>query len=267
MAAPKETNPYIVGLVLDFETGGVPNKQKKLTAANIGITQIAIHAIRLDTFEKLGSYVKYIYPYDQKEIKALTPKRKVLKSKYETPAVEQMVYEDEALNYTAITMDMLYNSGVDIQEVAQDILKFIQDVTYQKTPKNMMPVVIGQNITFDESFLIQMFEYTGLLSELMKIVRGWVDFYGNWHPQMIDTIHLGQLALCNNPNVNSYKLEIMCEHLGIDLDDAHDADADVAATTNVAAVLAQRMRSVGGTVEGGEIQMNKAEKSRKHFKI
>jgi len=27
------------------------------------------------------------------------------------------------------------------------------------------------------------------------------------------------------------------------------------------------MRSVGGTIEGGEIQMNKAEKSRKHFKI
>lgn len=267
MATPKESNPYIVGLVLDFETGGIPNKTKKLTAANIGITQIAIHAVRLDTFEKLGSYVKYIYPYDQKEIKALAPKRKVLKSKYESPATEQMVYEDAALNYTAITMDMLLGMGVDINEVTQDVLKFIRDVTYPKTPKNIMPLVIGQNITFDEAFLIQMFEYTGLLSELIKVVRGWVDFYGNWHPQMIDTIHLGQLALCSNPNVNSYKLEIMCEHLGVELDDAHDADADVAATTNVAAVLAQRMRSVGGIIEGGEIQMNKAEKSRKHFKI
>ena len=113
-----------------------------------------------------------------------------------------------------------------------------------------------------------MFEYTGLLKELIKLVRGWVDFYGNWHPQMIDTIHLGQLALCHIPNVNSYKLEIMCELLGIELDDAHDADADVTATTNVAAVIAQRMRSVGGTLgEGSAIQMNKAEKSRKHFKI
>lgn len=267
MAAPKETNPYIVGLVLDFETGGVPNKSKKLTAANIGITQIALHAIRLDTFEKLGSYVKYIYPYDQKEIKALAPKRKVLKSKYEAPVTEQMVYEDEALNYTAISMDMLYNLGVDINEVAKDILSFIKDITYPKTPKNMMPIVIGQNITFDEAFLTQLFEYTGLMSELMKLIRGWVDFYGNWHPQMIDTIHLGQLALCHR-NVTIYKLELMCEHLGIELDDAHDADADVTATSNVVAVVTQRMRSIGGVMDGdSEIHLNKTEKSRKHFKI
>ena len=59
----------------------------------------------------------------------------------------------------------------------------------------------------------------------------------------------------------------MCEHLGIELDDAHDADADVSATTNVAAVLTQRMRSVGGEIEGGPLEMSKAEKSRKHFKI
>lgn len=259
--ATKEVTPYIVGLVLDFETGGL----KSQTSA---ITQIAIHAIRLDTFEKLGSFVRYVYPYDQKPIKAIAPKRKVLKNKYDQPATTPMDYEQKALEYSAITMDMLYNQGVDIEQIAQDVLKFIKDVSSEKTPKNMLPIVIGQNITFDEGFLIQMFEYAGLLKELTKVVRGWVDFYGNWHPQMLDTIHLGQLALCHQPNVNSYKLEIMCEMLGIELDDAHDADADVAATTNVAAVLTQRMRSVGGTMaEGGEIQMNKAEKSRKHFKI
>lgn len=59
----------------------------------------------------------------------------------------------------------------------------------------------------------------------------------------------------------------MCEHLGIELDDAHDADADVSATTNVAAVLTQRMRSTGGDFERNSLQMAKAEKSRKHFKI
>ena len=194
MAAPKETAPYIVGLVLDFETGDVPSKD--CSVAQIGITQIAIHAIRLDTFEKLGSYVKYVYPYNQKEIKALAPKRKTLKNKYDNEAAVSMVYNDKALEYTAITMDMLYNQGIDITEVAQDTLKFIESVTAPKTPKNMKPIIIGQNITFDESFLIQMFEYTGLLKELIKLVRGWVDFYGNWHPQTIDTIHLGQLALC-----------------------------------------------------------------------
>lgn len=261
MAPKKDKEPYILGLVLDFETGGL----KSQTSA---VTQIAIHAIRLDTFEKLGSYVRYIYPYNKKEIKAIAPKKKVLKSKYDSTPTELMDYEDKALEYSAITMDMLYNQGEEIEQVAQDVLKFIEDMSAPKTPRNMKPIVIGQNITFDEGFLIQMFEYCGLLKELTKLIRGWTDFYGNWHPQVLDTIHLGQLALCNRPNINSYKLEIMCENLGIELDDAHDADADVAATTNVAAVLTQRMRSVGGEVEGvGGIQMNKAEKSRKHFKI
>lgn len=71
---------------------------------------------------------------------------------------------------------------------------------------------------------------------------------------------LGQLALCHLPNVDSYKLEIMSERLGIELDDAHDADADVSATTNVAAVLTQRMRSEGGVMTGGGLAISKAEK-------
>lgn len=262
----KETTPYIVGLVLDFETGGLPTKD--LPVAQIGITQIALHAIRLDTFEKIGSLVRYVCPYEQKNVKALAPKRKTLKNKYEIEAPVEMVYDSRALEFTAITMDTLREKGVELTELAQDVLKFIEDVTAPKTPRNMKPVIIGQNITFDEGFLIQMFEFTGLLKELMKLVRGWTDFYGNWHPQMIDTLHLGQLALCNNPSVTSYSLGIMCENLGIELDDAHDADADVTATANVAAVLTRRMRCASGNPEDdGDIQINKVEKSRKHFKI
>lgn len=262
---PKTETPYIVGFVLDFETGGLPSS--KLTVDKIAITQIALHAFRLDTFEKIGSFVRYIYPYDQKEIKSIAPKRKVLKKKYDEPKSEPMTYSQQALDFTAITMDMLYSQGEDIQKVAEDVLAFMKDVIPAKTPRNMKPVIIGQNITFDEGFLCQMFEYTGLLPELSKIVRGWTDFYGHWHPQMIDTIHLGQLALSHLPNVPSYKLEIMCEMLGIELSDAHDADADVMATANIAAVLTQRMRSIGGETQGGEVHINKTEKSRKHWKI
>lgn len=259
MSAPKQT-AHIVALVLDFETGG-------LNSQTSAITQIAIHAIRLDNFKKLGSFVRYIYPYNKKEIKAIASKKKVLKNKFDSQAATLMDYEPRALEYSAIAMDKLYEQGEDINQIARDVLRFIEDVTPDKTPKNMKPVIIGQNITFDEGFLIQMFEYTGLLQEFKQLVRGWTDFYGNWHPQMVDTIHLGQLALCNRPNINSYKLEIMCEYLGIELDDAHDADADVTATTNVVAMLTKRMRSTNGVSDNDEIQMNKVEKSRKHFKI
>lgn len=260
MAAPKTDYIPVVACVLDFETGGLDCRES-------AITQIAIHAIRLDTFEKIGSFVRYIYPYNRKEIKGVT-KRKVLKSKFDVEQNIPMEYSEKALEYSAIRMETLYDQGEPLEQVAQDALKFIQDCLPAKTPKNKKPILIGQNIIFDEGFFIQMFERAGLIKEVSQIFRGSKDFYGNWHPEMLDTIHLGQLALSQNPMINSFKLEIMCEHLGIELDDAHDADADVTATANVVAALTQRMRSVGGTLgENSGVQMNKAEKSRKHFKI
>lgn len=260
MAAPKTDYTPIVVFVLDFETGG-------LDCQKSAITQIALHAIRIDTFEKIGSYVSYVYPYDRKEIKGTIPKRKVLKSKFEIEEKTPMEYEEKALIYSAIAMETLYNEGKPIETVAAETLKFIQDSLPEKVAKNKKPILVGQNIDFDKGFFQQLIEYGNISKEMQKILRGKLDFYGNWQPETLDTIHLGQLALSHNPSISSYKLELMCEQLGIELDDAHDADADVAATANVMAVLTQRMRSVGGTIEGGEVMMNKAEKSRKHFKI
>jgi DNA polymerase III epsilon subunit-like protein len=257
--APQDEKATLVAFTLDFETGG-------LDCQTCACTQISIHATRLDTFEKLGSYTNYIYPYDQKPIEGVGKKRKVLKSKYDEPETKHMAYEIRALTYSAITMDMLETKGLPIEQVAKEVLQFIIDMT-PKCGKNMKPFLIGQNIGFDEGFFCQLMEYGGLMDEVKKYLRGQVDFYGHWHPLCLDTITIGQLALCHLPNVNSYKLEIMCENLGIELDDAHDADADVSATTNVAAVLTQRMRNVGGDFDGESLEMSKAEKSRKHFKI
>lgn len=259
MAAPKDEKPVLVMFTLDFETGSL----KCQTGA---ITQIAIHATRLDTFEKLGSYVRYVYPYNRKQIEGVGKKRKVLKSKYDVDNAEPMDYEEKALTYSAITMNMLETMGEDICDVARGAVDFIADHT-PKTPKNMKPFLLGQNIEFDKGFFMQLMEYAGLVGEIKKLLRGHEDFYGHWQPDVLDTIMLGQLALCHLPNVDSYKLEIMSERLGIELDDAHDADADVSATTNVAAVLTQRMRSKGGVMTGGSLAISKAEKSRKHFKI
>lgn len=259
MAAPKDEKPVLVMFTLDFETGSL----KCQTGA---ITQIAIHATRLDTFEKLGSYVRYVYPYNRKQIEGVGKKRKVLKSKYDVDNAEPMDYEEKALTYSAITMNMLETMREDICDVARGAVDFIADHT-PKTPKNMKPFLLGQNIEFDKGFFMQLMEYAGLVGEVKKLLRGHEDFYGHWQPDVLDTIMLGQLALCHLPNVDSYKLEIMAERLGIELDDAHDADADVSATTNVAAVLTQRMRSEGGVMTGGGLAISKAEKSRKHFKI
>lgn len=259
MAAPSQDTSVLVAFTIDFETGG-------LKCQSSACTQIAIHATRLDTFEKINSYVSYIAPYNRKEVAGATKKRKTLKSKFEEDETPLMDYEAKALEYSAITMDMLESYGKPIEVVAREVLQFIIDNT-PKCGRNMKPFLIGQNIGFDEGFFCQMMEYAGIMNEVKKVLRGHEDFYGNWHPLCLDTIILGQLALCHQPNMNSYKLEIMCENLGVELDDAHDADADVTATTNVVAVLTQRMRSIGGEYEGDDLAISKTEKSRKHFKI
>lgn len=258
MAAPKNEKPIIVAFTLDFETGGL----KCQTSA---CTQIAVHATRLDTFERLGSYVSYIQPYARKEIKGVGEKKRVLKSKHDTEEVQMMDYEEKALTYSAITMDMLYDQGKDITVVANEVLQFMIDMT-PKVGRNAKPFLIGQNVEFDKGFFMQLMEYAGLVKEVSKVLRGNEDFYGHWQPLVLDTIVLAQLAMCHMDNVNSYKLELVCEMLGIELDDAHDADADVSATTNVVAVLTQRMRNISG---GGEsaLAMSRSEKTRKHFKI
>ena len=259
MTTPTTDNTPIVAFTIDFETGGL----KCQTSA---CTQIAIHATRLDTFEKIGSYVSYIQPYDRKDIKGVGSTKKVLKSKYDVDEKTPMDYEDKALEYSAITMDMLYDQGKPIEVVGKEVCEFIANMT-PKCSKNKKPFLIGQNIPFDEGFFCQLMEYSGMINEVKKHLRGHEDFYGHWHPLYLDTITIGQLALCHQPNMNSYKLEIMCESLGVELDDAHDADADVSATTNVAMVLTKRMRSLGGDDDDNTLAVSKAEKSRKHFKI
>lgn len=257
MAAPTKDTSYILGLVLDFETGGLEPQKS-------AITQMAVHAHRLDTFERLGTYVAYILPYNRRDVKGVASKRKVLKSKFDRPEENPMEYSDRAMAVTGITMDLLEDEGKPIDDAAMEMLAFIEAHTCPKTPLNKKPVIIGQNIAFDEGFLCQMFEYAGLMKELKKAVRGKEDFYGNWHPLMIDTLLLGQLAFCTT-GIPNYKLSTMAEALGVDLNDAHEADADVMATANICAVLSRRMRSEGGGTE--DVHMSKTEKTRPHFKI
>lgn len=253
---PQKDKSIIVAFTLDFETGG-------LKCQECACTQIAIHAVRLDTFETIDRYVAYIAPYCKRPDK-LPNKRKVLRSKYDQENSEPMVYEEKALTYSAITMDMLEKHGVDIKQVASDVIQFIKANTMSKG-RSSKPFLIGQNIGFDIGFMQQLMEYGDQTGEWSKVMRGTTDYYGNFQPTYVDTIILGQLALSHLDNVTSYKLEILAERLGIELDDAHDADADVTATTNIAIVCANRMRNTSGG--NSNIAMPNHDKTRNHFKI
>lgn len=257
MAAPVVSPRIYTALVLDFETGG-------LDCTKAACTQIAVQSVRLDTWEVLERYASYIAPYKRQDVGAA--KRKVLRPRREIEQEDAgipMDYEPAALNYSGITMEMLISRGVPLKEVAAEVIAVARRAALSKGAQ-CKPILIGQNITFDIGFLQQMMAYAGLQKEFAQAFAGTTDFYGYFCPHYVDTIDLGRLALAHDPAVTSYKLEQLCERLGIELDDAHDADADVTATLSVAAVCSGRLRS--GEGEGSALLPRK-EKTRDHFKI
>lgn len=258
--APTEKGHVVVAIVYDFETGG-------LDCTKCAATQISLHAIRLDTFKLIGKYTSYIYPYNKKDGVG-KPKKKVLKSKYDDDeSGELMEYGKVALEVSNITMDMLYSMGKDITEVCSDICDFIESNTLPIVGTHK-PFFIGQNPLFDKGFMQQIMLYTGVWDRFTKLVRGAKDFWGNFQPAQLDTIILSQLALNNDVSVINWKLESIAERLGVDLDDAHDADADVTATREIVKVLSAKMRSTdSGSYAVGDIELEKKEKLRDHFKI
>ena len=224
-------------------------------------TQIALEAIRLDTLEVFDRYAAYIAQYCKQELGAA--RRKVLRSKHElAQPTERMDYEPRALEYSGITMERLEAQGVDLKEVAGAVHRFAERATLSKGTQ-CKPVLIGQNITFDIGFLTQLMSYAGLTKEYEKTFAGKTDFYGNFQPLYLDTILLARLALAADTGVTSYKLELVAERLGIELDDAHDAGADVAATLEIVRVCAARMRNS----EGAVTETAPKEKTRNHFLI
>ena len=254
MAAPAVENRIYTAIGLDFETGG-------LDPVRCACTQIALEAIRLDTLEVFDRYAAYIAQYCKQELGAA--RRRVLRSKHElAQPTERMDYEPRALEYSGITMERLEAQGVDLKEVAGAVLRFAERATLSKGTQ-CKPVLIGQNITFDIGFLTQLMSYAGLTKEYEKTFAGKTDFYGNFQPLYLDTILLARLALAADTGVTSYKLELVAERLGIELDDAHDAGADVAATLEIVRVCAARMRNS----EGAVTETAPKEKTRNHFLI
>lgn len=250
----KEKDTTITAFVFDFETGG-------LDCQKCAATQLAVHAVRTDTFELMETFNVYFTPYDYQQLEK--PARKVLKTKYELEENVQMEYGQVALSYSGITMDMLYNKGVDLTEGCNRFLDFVERNTFNVKPVNK-PFLVGQNVLFDIGFLTQILQYTRTWDRFAKLVRGHKDYWGHFQPYYVDTILFCQLAIGHEKDIPNWKLEVEAERLGIDLDDAHDADADVTATREILRTLTARMRSGDANVGLAEV---KREKTRNHFKI
>lgn len=254
----KEKSNIITAFVLDFETGG-------LDCQKSAATQLSIHAVRLDNFEVMEIFNEYIYPYTYQSLEK--PQKRALKSKFDIQDPPKMEYSERALEYSDITMDMLEEKGIQLQAFCEAVIDFFKRNSFD-TQKNYKPFLVGQNITFDIGFLQQILMYTGLYKEFTKIFRGNKDYWGNFQPFYVDTIMFCQLAMAHKGITDNWKLETLCNLLGVELDDAHDADADVTATREVLRVLTSRIRNEEDSEEGeSTLVVTKKSKTREHFKI
>ena len=62
---------------------------------------------------------------------------------------------------------MLESLGVDIKQVAAEVIDFIRRNILSKG-RNIKPFLIGQNIGFDIGFMQQLMEYGGQMKEFAK---------------------------------------------------------------------------------------------------
>lgn len=257
-------NKTIIAFVLDFETGG-------LDCQTCAATQISIHAVDLTTFEIKDQLNLYIKPYPYQDVTKL--KKKVVKTKWEIEdegrSGEQMMeYTEDALEVSGITKEMLMAQGEDLDVVCDKIIDFM--APYKTLSHTYKSILVGQNVTFDIGFMQQIMTYTGRYEKFCRYIDTHVDFFGNRQPLYYDTLLLAKLALIHNKAVSSYKLETLAALLGIEMDDAHDADADVTATEEVFKIFTKRLRIANAadtTVDTGIVSSMKREKLRDHFKI
>lgn len=223
---------------LDFETGG-------LDPAKHAITEIGIVSFRNDDFREIIKYQSYVKPYHKVDL----VKRVVKKSERPDPVL--MGYEEKALTYTNITMEMLEEKGAELKQVAEESFEIIKK-TNVDNGRSTKPFLVGQNIQFDIGFLQQLGAFTG--HDLSKYFDGKVDFYGNFYPSYMDTLMLSRTYFATNDKITSHKLELVAEELGIELVAAHSAQDDVYASNDVYQQYIKLLRTGTGSVAGQETE-------------
>lgn len=134
-------------------------------------------------------------------------------------------YEEQALEATHISIELLINEGVSYEE-AHDTLKSIQA---KNTIGNNKPIMAGHNIkNFDLDFAIKLYSQCG--SDFLKLSNALI----------LDTLELARLRWFE---LSSFSLGVCANSLGLTLKEAHRALPDTIANAKVLISFLTSMRS------------------------
>ena len=184
--------------VYDLETGGL-----KLDLHPI--TEIAIVIVDMEELEIVDEYSSMIKPYD-----------------------DSLVYSEEALNTTHMSIDELKNEGKESKEVVKEVSEFLKSHAIG----NNKPLLAGHNIkAFDNDFLIKLFK------DHKKDVTKFVNI-----EDCEDTL---KLAHKRWPELPNYGLGTCANELGLTLKEAHRALPDTIANAKFLIKLYKALRGEG----------------------
>jgi DNA polymerase III epsilon subunit-like protein len=204
-------------VVFDCETGGLDSAPDPKDKTINPITQIALQSFELTDFKEINRYQDYVLPYDNP------------------------VYDDKALAYTGITLQLLHLKGKQIKEVVKNLCSKFEEANTARS-KIKKPILLGHNILFDIGFLQYAFYFCKV--DLSKYIQVQERGYNKGMPVFFDTMWMMRQRFAGEDI--KYNLGECCRIMGVDLTDAHDAMNDVTATKELFVKLVRGMRSDGG---------------------
>tara|TARA_R110001599_G_scaffold162598_9_gene351869 strand:+ start:1671 stop:2384 length:714 start_codon:yes stop_codon:yes gene_type:complete len=225
----------------DFETGGI-DKKNNHHATNYAITEVGMVAYDMN-FEHICEYRDYI-------------KGQKINDVY-VGYDPDLKYSQEALRYTAITIETLENKGVDYKKVVKNIVEVFKQADAGARYKK--PILVGHNVAYDIPFLLYLFAYAKV--DISKYVAGYFDHHNTFQPTFLDTMYMSRIS--DPYNRLKHSLGDACKRADIELFDAHTALADTKATAKLHKWFTLRMRS--GSIEAVETKVEK--RTRNHFSI
>lgn len=217
---------------IDFETGGFDANKNPAT-------EVGLISFKNDIFEEISRYKSYIKPYDKEN---------------------GLEYTQKALDFTGLSIDKLEKEGQKYIKVVNDLIAEFKkaNTAGNKTKK---PILLGHNIAFDIPFLMQLFDLVG--KDLSEFLDGKLDNKSRFIPAYFDTMWDARRRWPEmKKEIKNHKLETVTEKLGIRLEDAHEALADVEATMEVYKYFTKNLRNSQNI---SNIANNNKEKSREQY--
>lgn len=143
-----------------------------------------------------------------------------------------LVITEDALKVTGLKLMDIHN-GVEFTEVYKRMAEIFKKYNMAKDGNYCKPIIIGHNAA--------KFDIYKMIAELFRLNKD--DIYKYIEHFVFDTLYFCRIKWGTIDIDGGHTLEECCSRMGIEINDAHDAEVDTRANGKLAAMLIEEMRS------------------------